>query len=70
MTQLTILSIYFVHLCLLDGAESSEKTSGVWQDVWLDMTPGTEAGIRLYLQVGYLTFLSPLGIHDSAILQY
>ncbi|XP_064625293.1 proteasome adapter and scaffold protein ECM29-like isoform X2 [Lineus longissimus] len=32
-----------------DTNSTSEKNT-VWMEVWLDSTPGTEAGIRLYLQ--------------------
>ena len=37
-----------------DNTEDVETPSALWQEVWLDMTPGTEAGVRLYLQVTFV----------------
>ena len=34
--------------------QSSESVNTIWEEVWGDATPGTEAGIKLYLEVATL----------------
>lgn len=31
------------------AATNGETTSAVWEEVWSESTPGTEAGVKLYL---------------------
>ena len=38
--------IFFV-----EEEKDGENTASIWEEVWSEATPGTEAGLKLYLKV-------------------
>ncbi|XP_061192483.1 proteasome adapter and scaffold protein ECM29-like [Saccostrea echinata] len=44
------LAFFAMHEKEAEDKEKTEKKMSVWEEVWLDATPGTEAGLRLYLE--------------------
>ncbi|PIK34534.1 putative proteasome-associated protein ECM29-like [Apostichopus japonicus] len=44
------LAFLAMHEEVKDASKSEEGKESVWEDVWLDSTPGTESGIKLYLK--------------------
>ncbi|XP_062591295.1 proteasome adapter and scaffold protein ECM29-like [Saccostrea cucullata] len=44
------LAFFAMHEKEAEDKEKTEKKTSVWEEVWLDATPGTEAGLRLYLE--------------------
>ncbi|XP_071853904.1 proteasome adapter and scaffold protein ECM29-like [Apostichopus japonicus] len=44
------LAFLAMHEEVKDASKADEGKESVWEDVWLDSTPGTESGIKLYLK--------------------
>ncbi|XP_056020008.1 proteasome adapter and scaffold protein ECM29-like [Ostrea edulis] len=44
------LAFFAMHEKEPEDQDKTEKKTSVWEEVWLDATPGTEAGLRLYLE--------------------
>ncbi|CAG2228106.1 ECM29 [Mytilus edulis] len=50
-TQAVPLAFFAMHEKKPETEDKSSKDNmSVWEEIWLEITPGTEAGIRLYLQ--------------------
>lgn len=44
------LAFFAMHEKEPENTDKTEKKTSMWEEVWIDATPGTEAGLRLYLE--------------------